>query len=104
MVVEQHDGNVGGFEPVFQLAQALKGTAAAVPDQQSLLLGQFTSRMGSCLVRDLFEVVDQTEIDVGRQDVLANAFRDVGVDFVFVELTRLVYFLNTEPYESMPQI
>ena len=50
--------------------------------------------MGSCLVRDLFEVVDQTEIDVGRQDVLANAFCDVGVDFVFVEFTRLVVFLE----------
>ena len=94
MVVEQHDWNVGGLEVVLELTQSLEGTPAAVPEQKPFFFGQFSSRMGARFVRHLFKPVDQTEIDVGRQDVFANALGDVRVNFVFVEFARFVVLLE----------
>ena len=94
MVVEKHDGYVGGLEAVFELPQPLEGTAAAVTEQQTLFLGELPRGVRPGLVRHLLEVVDEAKINVGRKDVLPDALRDVRVDFVLVEFPSLVVFLE----------
>ena len=97
MVVEKHDRHVGGLEAVLELPQPLEGTAAAVTEQQTLFLGELPRGVRPGLVRNLLEVVDEAEIHVGRKDVLPDALRDVGVDFVLIEFARLVVFLEHRP-------
>ena len=94
MVVEQDDGQVSGLELVLELAQSLKGGTAAVTEEKALLLRKLTGGEGTILVGDLLKFIDEVEVHVGRQDVLANALGDVGVDLLFVELSRLVVLLE----------
>jgi hypothetical protein len=42
------------------------------------------------LVGDLLEVIDDREVDVLRQEILADSFGDVRVDLVLVEQARFL--------------
>ena len=92
--MKQDHGHVGRFQPFFELAQSLKGTAAAVTEQQPLLFGQFTCGMSAGLVGDLLKQINEVKIHIRGQDVLANPFSDVRVNFTFVENSSFVVFLE----------
>src|SRR2546426_8236148 len=49
------------------------------------------------LFRSLFEVIDDVEIDVLRQEVFANAFGDVRIDLLLVEDAGLLVLLEHRP-------
>src|SRR5205823_7429387 len=46
------------------------------------------------LVGHFFEMIDDAEVDVLRQEVLADALRDIGIDLVFVEDAGLFVLLE----------
>ncbi len=94
MVVEQHDGEVSWLQLVFELAQSLKGGTTAVTEEKAFLFSQLTGGDSAILVGDLLKLVNEVEVDVGRQDVLANALGDVRVDLLLVELSGLVVLLE----------
>ena len=94
VVVEQHDSEVRGLQLVLELAQPLKSRPAAVAEKEALLAGEFPGGEGSVLVGDLLEFVDDVKVHIGRQDVLADALGDVGVDLIVIELPCLVVLLE----------
>src|SRR5262249_48709524 len=52
---------------------------------------------GGVLVRHLFEMVDDVEIHVAGEEVLAYPLRDVGVDLVLIEDASLLVLLEHRP-------
>ena len=65
-----------------------------VAGEDALLAGDPARHQRGILVGDLLEVVDDAEVDVLRQEVLADAFGDVGVDLVLVEDPGLLVLLE----------
>jgi hypothetical protein len=76
---------------------------AEFPREDPFLAGDPARHERRVAVGDLLEVIDHREVHVLRQEVLADALGDVGIDLVLVEDAGLLYFLKTEPYVSMPQ-
>ena len=90
VVVEKHDGDGIVGQQVLELPKALEGRAARIAEQQGFLAGKLAGGQSAVAVRDLLKAVDQTEVDVFGQNVFADSFRDVAVDFFGVELARFV--------------
>ena len=66
--------------------------------QERVLLANDLARVDrSIAVGDFFEVIDQAEVDIFRQEVLTDAFGDVGIDLVLVEDAGLLVLLEHRP-------
>ena len=97
MVVENHHDHVIVREPVLELQQTGHGRARRIPGEDALLTRDAAGHHGRILVGDLLEVIDDAEIHVLREEVLADALGDVGVDLVLVEDARLLVLLEHRP-------
>jgi len=53
--------------------------------------------IAAVLVRHLLEMIDDVEVHVLRQEILADPLGDVGIDLVFVEHPGLFVFLEDGP-------
>ena len=94
MVVEDHHHHIAGFELVFHLQQACHGRTGAVAGKNPFLAGNAARHDGGIAVGHLFEMVNHVEIDIGREEILADAFGDIRVDFVLVEDAGFLVFLE----------
>ena len=90
VVVKEHHHHIAFFKAVFELSKPLKGRSAGISQKQPFLSRQFAAGQSSISVADFFKNIDHRKVYVFRQNVFANAFGDVGVDFVFVELSGFV--------------
>ena len=97
MVVEDHHDHVVVAEVVLELQQARHGGARRVAREDAFLMRDAAGHQGGVLVGHLLEVIDDAEVHVLRQEVLADALGDVGIDLVLVEDAVSLYFLNTDP-------
>jgi hypothetical protein len=94
VIVKDHDDHVVADEPILQLQQAGHCRPCRVAGEDALLPCDAARHQRGVLVRDLLEVIDDVEVDVLRQEVLADAFGDVRVDFVLVEDAGLFVLLE----------
>ena len=97
VVVEDHDDHVVACEAVGKLQQPGHRRAGRVPREDPLLASQAARHDRGVLVGDLLEVIDDAEVDVLGQEVLADPFGDVGVDLVLVEDAGLLVLLEDGP-------
>ena len=92
--MEDDDDHVAVGELILELHQPRHRGAARVADPDAFFARDPTRHHGRVLVGHLFEMIDAAEVDVARQEVLADAFGDVRVDFVFVEDAGLLVLLE----------
>ena len=94
MVVKDHDDNIVFPEVIFELQEARHRGAGRVAGKDPLFASDPPRHDRRVLVGHLFEVIDDIEIDVPGEEILANPFGDVGIDLVLVEDARLFVFLE----------
>ncbi len=94
VVVEDHDHGLALLEAIGQLDQSGHRRARRVAGEDAFLARDAAGHDRRVAVGDLLEVIDQAEVDVLRQEVLADAFGDVRIDLVLVEDAGLLVFLE----------
>ena len=80
-----------------KLQQPGQRRAGGVPGEDPLFAGDAAGHDRRVAVGHLLEIIDDREVDVLRQEVLADAFGDVRVDLVLVEDPRLLVLLEHRP-------
>ncbi len=75
---------------MLELAQPLKGGSAGITEQKAFLARQFPCGERSVAVGNFFKLVNEAKVDVLRQNVFANTFGDVAINFFLVKFAGLV--------------
>jgi len=78
VVVEDHHDDLALREPILELQQPGHRGARRVTDPDALLAHDLARVDRGVAVGDLLEVVDDAEVDVARQEVLADALGQYG--------------------------
>ena len=82
---------------ILQLQQAGHRRSGRVAGEDAFFARDAPRHHRGVLVGHLLEVIDDVEVDVLRQEVLADALGDVRVDLVLVEDAGLLVFLEHRP-------
>jgi hypothetical protein len=105
VIVEDHDHDVVSREAVAQLQQAGHGGARGVAGEDPLLPCDPARHDRRVLVGHFLEAFDEAEVHILGQEVLADAFSDVGIDLVLVEDSGFLVFLEHGPVRvDAPQL
>ena len=75
---------------MFELAQPLKGRSAGITEQKALFARKFPCGERAVSVGNFFELVNEAKVDVLWQNVFANTFGDVAINFFLVKFAGLV--------------
>ena len=79
---------------MLELAQTLKGGTARIPQKQAFAARELAGGQSTVSVGYFFKSIDKAKVHVFREDVFADAFGDVSVDFLGVELAGFVVFFK----------
>src|SRR6185437_9278995 len=88
MVMEDDDDHIAFLQQMIQLQEALYGRARGIAAEKPFFAGDAAGHDGGVFVRHLLEHIDVLHVVVLRYEVLADAFRDVGVYLVHIDVPR----------------